>query len=136
MAAKTLVKWKPGKTGVYAARILSGSDWEAIGFSGEDAAPVEFNRANRFTVPGESLTFAQMDYLRDDREFEILTDESPAEDSGSAVPAEDAAKVGDFVDGRSVDATVPSPGSDEVTWADGEEDGEDFSEPGTRSERV
>lgn len=76
MASK-LVKWTEGASGVYAARIIGADDWKAMGFKGDDAKAVEFNKTNNFQVVGDDLPGVQLDYFESSSEFKVVEVKNP-----------------------------------------------------------
>lgn len=92
--ADKLVKWKPGKTGFYGSHTMTKEDWEGLGFKGaEDTAPVEFSKANNFTVVGDDLPFVQMDFFEEDSDYSVR--KAPQRSSGSSEGSEDSSETGD-----------------------------------------
>lgn len=75
--ANTLVKWKRGALGYYEAYIMYKSDWEGLGFEGDDTTETVFNRANNFTIVGDNLPGVQMDFFENNSDFEIKEVSNP-----------------------------------------------------------
>lgn len=70
MAASTLIKWKPGKTGFYSSLTLDKAHWVAQGFEDEDdTRTLVFSKENNFTIVGDGLSMAQRDFLDENPDF-------------------------------------------------------------------
>jgi hypothetical protein len=70
--ASVLVKWKPGKGGLYQSHTMGKDDWKGLGFEDEaDVAPVVFDRGNNFTVVGDKLPPVQRDFFENNADYEV-----------------------------------------------------------------
>lgn len=75
--AKKVVRWKPGKTGLYSSHTMLKSDWKSLGFEGDDTEQVEFTRERNFTVVADKLSALQLDFFENDSDFEVKELEEP-----------------------------------------------------------
>ena len=55
--------------GVATRRILTKADWENIGIKNQET--VEWNRANKFTIPASNFSKSAMNYLKTDNGFTV-----------------------------------------------------------------
>lgn len=75
--AKKLIKWARGATGLYESHTMLKSDWEALGFEGDDAKEVRFDRTNNFTVVGDKLPGVQLDFFEGSDDYAIKEISNP-----------------------------------------------------------
>jgi hypothetical protein len=92
--ADTLVKWKRGASGLYDSMTMYPSDWESLGFTGEDTTIVVFDRTNNFTVVGDTLPGVQLDFFENDSEYEVKQITNPAQAQVSETRAQAINRAG------------------------------------------
>jgi hypothetical protein len=97
--AKSLVRWKAGKTGFYETHVMRAQDWKRMGFEGDDGKEVVFNRDNNFAVVGDNLPAVQMDFFENSSDYEVKTFEN-AEDGGETRETKAAAAARQALTGQ------------------------------------